>query len=59
MDLQTLLDGVFNTWERDHHALFARCLEVCTAGDPALYWSCAVKCHDYFNQQRPYEVEEA
>jgi hypothetical protein len=26
-------------------------------GDPAFYWTCAVKCHEYFNQAKVMDVE--
>jgi hypothetical protein len=57
MDFQTVLDKVFSTWERDHHTLFNRCLKTCMEWGPGLYWTCAVRCHEYFNQTLPYEVE--
>jgi hypothetical protein len=57
MNFQTLLDQVFSTWEREHHVLFERCIKACGDMDAALYWTCAVSCHEYFNQLKPYEVE--
>jgi hypothetical protein len=57
MDFQTLLDKVFATWERDHHTLFTKCLEVCMDMDPVLYWTCAVRCHEHFNQLKLFEAE--
>jgi hypothetical protein len=59
MEFQALLDKVFRTWERDHHVLFTRCIEACMGADPAAYWTCAVKCHEYFNQLMIMEVDVA
>lgn len=57
MGFQTLLDKVFSTWERDHHALFTRCIEACMGQDAVPYWACAARCHEYFNQTKPWDVE--
>jgi hypothetical protein len=57
MEFEPVLRKVFETWERDHHTLFNRCIEACMGKDLTFYWTCAVRCHEYFNQAMSMEVE--